>query len=172
MLFIIVQPLVLGYGQSVGTIVEASDWPEGQEHAAQAVGGREALHGVNFWLSFWACWRPEFGVELQVLGRVDHLGPYPEAPGWPVGYEHTVWAAGGHWTLWEVTQLLGILRLYFPSSLMFLGREIFKKEILTRNQLYECSWHRTGSVLWSRKKIKTNVKKHCYIRLLTSYFWA
>ena len=43
MLFIIVQPLVLGYGQSVGTIVMASDWPEGQEHAAQAVGGRQAL---------------------------------------------------------------------------------------------------------------------------------
>ena len=38
----------LGYGQSVGTIVEPSDWPEGQEHAAQAVGGQEALHGVNF----------------------------------------------------------------------------------------------------------------------------
>ena len=48
MLFIIVQPQVLGYGKSVGTIVEASDWPEGQEHAAQAVGGQEALHGVNF----------------------------------------------------------------------------------------------------------------------------
>ena len=48
MLFTIVQPLVLGNGQSVGTIIEASDWPEGQEHAAQAVGGQEALHGVNF----------------------------------------------------------------------------------------------------------------------------
>ena len=47
-LFIIVQPQVLGYGQSVGTIVEASDWPEDQEHAAPAVGGQEALHGVNF----------------------------------------------------------------------------------------------------------------------------
>ena len=29
-------------------LVEASDWPEGQEHAAQAVGGQEALHRVNF----------------------------------------------------------------------------------------------------------------------------
>ena len=52
MLFIIVRPLVLGYGQSVGTIVKASDWPEGQEHAEQAVGGQEALHGVNFRLRF------------------------------------------------------------------------------------------------------------------------
>ena len=33
-------------GNNLGPFTEASDWHEGQEHAAQAVGGRGALHGV------------------------------------------------------------------------------------------------------------------------------
>ena len=34
-------------GNHLGPFPEASDWPEGQEHAAQAVGGQGAIHGVN-----------------------------------------------------------------------------------------------------------------------------
>ena len=79
MLFIIVQPLVLGYGQSVGTIVEASDWPEGQEHAAQAVGGQGPLHGVTWLpgkLGTWIFFKP------QVFGYGESFGTIARGPRW------------------------------------------------------------------------------------------
>ena len=115
MLFIIVQPLVLGYGQSVGTIVEASDWPEGQEHAAQAVGGQEALRRENFNLSFWACKRLDFGTKHQVFGYCESFGTISWGP-------RLTWRLRTHWkccrrfrsTPWSklLTQLLSMLETW------------------------------------------------------------
>ena len=35
-------------GNHLAPFPEASDWPEGQEHAVQAVGGQGALRRINF----------------------------------------------------------------------------------------------------------------------------
>ena len=45
------KPQVLGMGNHLGPLPEASDGPEGQEPPVRAVGGQGALHGVTQLLS-------------------------------------------------------------------------------------------------------------------------
>ena len=52
---LVANPMFLGMENHLGQFSEASDRPEGHEQGGGAEGGQEALQGVKFYLSFWAC---------------------------------------------------------------------------------------------------------------------
>ena len=52
---LVAKPMFCCMGNHLGLFSEASDWPEGHKQGGGTERGQEALQGVKFYLSFWAC---------------------------------------------------------------------------------------------------------------------